>query len=197
GPGQAFNSLVSVVEAALTLGGFLAALLVVSPVMAAVLLVATIPGIFAEASIARQRAGMLLGTSHAWRRRYFYATLLSSLEAAKEIRLFGLGSFFRTRMLEELDVIHRSGERVDRRQAVSLSVPSGRAVALVGRNGAGKSTLVKLMCRFYDPDRGRILWDGVDLRDLDPGELRVRISAVFQDYMTYELTARENIAVGD
>ena len=44
-----------------------------------------------------------------------------------------------------------------------------KAIALVGHNGAGKSTVVKLLCRFYDPDRGRILWDGTDLRDFDPG----------------------------
>jgi ATP-binding cassette subfamily B protein len=82
-------------------------------------------------------------------------------------------------------------------RGVSFFVPCGQAVALVGRNGAGKTTLVKLMCRFYDPDRGRILWDGVDVRDMDLAQLRDRISAVFQDYMVYELSARENIAVGD
>ena len=76
-------------------------------------------------------------------------------------------------------------------------VPHGQAVALVGRNGAGKSTLVKLLCRLYDPDRGRILWDGVDLRDLDLAGLRDRISVVFQDYMNYELSAADNIEVGD
>ena len=67
----------------------------------------------------------------------------------------------------------------------------------MGENGSGKSTLVKLLCRFYDPDRGSIRWDGTDLRDLDLDALRDRISAVFQDYMTYELSAAENIAVGD
>jgi ATP-binding cassette, subfamily B, bacterial len=311
GPGQTFSSAVSVVQSALTVTGFLAALLVLSPVMAVVLLVATIPGIFAEVGIARRRAAMLEGISHSARRQYFYANLLSSLAAAKEIRLFGLGPFFRRRMLNELRVIQQSGQRVDRRQAVvyvllaalsaivagvglwwavssashgrltvgdvsmfvaalgaasaaltgivsnaamayqavltfrsyisvvsegpdlprpadpvparplrrgiefedvwfrygpdrpwvlrgvSFTVPCGQAAALVGRNGAGKSTLVKLMCRFYDPERGRILWDGVDLRDLDLAGLRDRISAVFQDYMSYELSARENILVGD
>jgi ATP-binding cassette subfamily B protein len=68
---------------------------------------------------------------------------------------------------------------------------------LVGLNGAGKSTLVKLLCRFYDPDRGRILWDGTDLREIDPAELRERLSVVFQDYATYDLTAAENIGMGD
>ena len=82
-------------------------------------------------------------------------------------------------------------------RGVSMFLPPGEAIALVGHNGAGKSTVVKLLCRFYDPDRGRILWDGTDLRDFDPGELRDRMSVVFQDYMTYELSAAENIAVGD
>ena len=68
---------------------------------------------------------------------------------------------------------------------------------MVGANGAGKSTLVKLLCRFYDPDRGEILWDGVDLRDVPPDELRRRISAVFQDHVAYDLSAAENVAIGD
>jgi ABC-type sugar transport system ATPase subunit len=76
-------------------------------------------------------------------------------------------------------------------------IPRGSAVALVGLNGAGKSTLVKLLCRFYDPDRGAILWDGEDLRTLSVESLRERISAVFQDYMTYDLTAAENTGLGD
>ena len=311
GPSQVFAGVTGVIQSALTVTGFLAALLAFSPVMALVVVVAMIPGIFAEMSIASRRAAMLRGISHAERRQYFYANLLTSHAAAKELRLFGLGTFFRRRMLDELRIIHRAGQRVDRRQAVaysalaalgavvaggglwwavsaaargrltvgdvamfvaalaaastalgtivsnaaigyqavltfqsyteivtagpdlavpadpvparplrsgiefdnvwfrygphcpwalrgvSLVIPHGQAVALVGRNGAGKSTLVKLMCRFYDPDQGRILWDGVDLRDIDLPGLRDRISAVFQDYMSYELSARENIAVGD
>ncbi|MGW4685615.1 ABC transporter ATP-binding protein [Streptomyces sp. NPDC004244] len=82
-------------------------------------------------------------------------------------------------------------------RGVSFTIPFGRAVALVGLNGAGKSTLVKLLCRFYDPTEGRILWDGVDLRDVDPGDLRERLGAVFQDFMHYDLTAHESIALGD
>jgi ATP-binding cassette subfamily B protein len=82
-------------------------------------------------------------------------------------------------------------------RGVSLTIPAGSAVGLVGGNGAGKSTLVKLLCRFYDPDRGAIMWDGVDLRDLDIAALRARIGTLFQDYMCYDLTAAENIAVGD
>ncbi|MFI0944306.1 ABC transporter ATP-binding protein [Streptomyces sp. NPDC021020] len=80
---------------------------------------------------------------------------------------------------------------------LDLTVPAGRSVALVGLNGAGKSTLVKLMCRLYEPVRGRITWDGTDIRDLDPALLRRRMGAVFQDFMCYDLTARENIALGN
>jgi ATP-binding cassette, subfamily B, bacterial len=82
-------------------------------------------------------------------------------------------------------------------RGLNLTIPHGQAVGLVGRNGAGKSTVVKLLCRFYDPEQGAVLWDGVDLRELPIAELRARIGAVFQDYMTYDLTAAENIAVGD
>jgi ATP-binding cassette subfamily B protein len=80
---------------------------------------------------------------------------------------------------------------------LDLTIRHGSATALVGLNGAGKSTVVKLLCRLYDPDRGAILFDGVDLRDVAIEELRERIGAVFQDYMEYELTAAENVAVGD
>ncbi|WP_116101058.1 ABC transporter ATP-binding protein [Amycolatopsis thermalba] len=79
---------------------------------------------------------------------------------------------------------------------VSFEIRPGETVAVVGRNGAGKSTLIKLLCRLYDPTEGRILLDGVDLREFDPDELRARISAVFQDYVTYQGTAAENIGLG-
>ncbi|MEV4659925.1 ABC transporter ATP-binding protein [Micromonospora sp. NPDC049301] len=82
-------------------------------------------------------------------------------------------------------------------RGVDLHLPAGSTTALVGLNGAGKSTLVKLLCRFYDPERGSIRWDGVDLRELDPGALRERLGAVFQDFMPYDLSAAENIALGD
>ncbi|WP_310739007.1 ABC transporter ATP-binding protein [Microbispora sp. H10830] len=82
-------------------------------------------------------------------------------------------------------------------RGVSLTIPYGSAVAIAGRNGAGKSTVVKLLCRMYDPERGSVLWDGIDLREMDPAELRARIGAVFQDYMEYDMTAAENIGLGD
>jgi ATP-binding cassette subfamily B protein len=78
-----------------------------------------------------------------------------------------------------------------------LVIPKGKVVALVGHNGAGKSTLIKLLCRFYDPDNGRILLDGVDLRFLDHLALRKRIAVLFQDPVRYHASVRENIAFGD
>jgi ATP-binding cassette subfamily B protein len=311
GPGQVVSGGIVVLGSALTLGGFLVTLAVLSPLMTAVVLAAAVPALYLERGIARRQAALITGISHAQRRQFFYAHLMMSLAAAKEIRLFGLGGFLHGRMLGELREVQRAGERVDRRvlaanvglaaisaavaaggmlwavlaaaagrltigdvsifvvalgsvasalamiisggatayrallmfasfravlaaepdlavrpdpvpatalrrgieiddvwfrygpdepwilRGVSCFIPHGQAVALVGRNGAGKSTLVKLLCRLYDPDRGRILWDGVDLRDLDLAGFRDRISVVFQDYMSYELSAGENIAVGD
>ena len=78
----------------------------------------------------------------------------------------------------------------------NLEIPAGKVVALVGRNGAGKTTLIKLLCRFYDPDQGRILFDGKDLRELDPEALRQKITVLFQDPVRYQASARDNIAFG-
>jgi ATP-binding cassette subfamily B protein len=82
-------------------------------------------------------------------------------------------------------------------RGLSLTLVRGCTTALVGLNGAGKTTLVKLLCRFYDPTHGSILWDGIDLRELPVDEVRQRLSVLFQDYMTWDLTARENIALSD
>ncbi|RII28230.1 MAG: multidrug ABC transporter ATP-binding protein [Geobacter sp.] len=79
----------------------------------------------------------------------------------------------------------------------SLTLPSGKATAIVGHNGAGKSTLIKLLCRFYDPQEGAILLDSVDLRELDISELRRQITVLFQEPVRYHTTAAENIAMGD
>nr|CTQ89404.1 ABC transporter, ATP-binding/permease protein [Kibdelosporangium sp. MJ126-NF4] len=80
---------------------------------------------------------------------------------------------------------------------VSFDLRPGETIAVVGKNGAGKSTLFKLLCRLYDPTGGRILLDGVDIRTLDPDDLQRRISAVFQDHVSYQATAAENIGLGD
>jgi ATP-binding cassette subfamily B protein len=84
------------------------------------------------------------------------------------------------RILDQLDFRFESGERI----------------ALIGENGQGKTTLVKLLTRLYDPTSGRILLDGVDLREYSIEDLQSQIGVIFQDFMRYEMTARENIAVG-
>jgi ATP-binding cassette subfamily B protein len=307
----ATTGLFSVVRSFITLVSLLGALYVLSPVMAVVLVGATIPALMAQVLLSRQQAGMQLTLSPTNRRYLFYRDLITDVRAAKETRLFGLGSFLQTRLLTALDRIHDGERRLDRRVAyvqsglallsgvvagagliwalraaaegrltvgdvsafvaavggvqgalavliggvagiheallmfdhhqrviglpadlptttgtrrlasarsgievrdvwfryhedhpwvlrgTSMTIPAGRSVALVGLNGAGKSTLIKLLCRFYDPTRGAILWDGVDIRDLPVDELRRRMGVLFQDFMTYDLTAAENIGLGD
>ena len=75
-----------------------------------------------------------------------------------------------------------------------LTIPAGTSLAIVGQNGAGKTTLAKLLCRLYDPQSGRIEVDGVDLRDLDLDAWRARVTAVFQDFIRFELPLRDNVA---
>ncbi|MBT2228398.1 ABC transporter ATP-binding protein [Nonomuraea sp. NEAU-A123] len=298
-------------QALITLSGFVVTLFAVSPLMVAVIVVAALPSVRIQLMLSRERAEVMWKMTPAMRRQVFFGDLLTRPEAAKEVRLFGLGDYLRTRMLDEVSGINHAERDVDRRtlrsqgmmallgsvvaaggllwailsaasggisvgdvtvfvaavagvqmaltaivsqwadahnallmfghytavaeaepdlpvpsdptplpdlrdgielrdvwfryseehpwilRGVDLFIPSGRTVALVGVNGAGKSTLVKLLCRLYDPVRGEIRWDGVDLRDASPDELRGRIGAVFQDYMDYDLTAAENIMLGD
>ncbi|GAA3647335.1 ABC transporter ATP-binding protein [Lentzea roselyniae] len=311
GPGQLVDDGLGAVQAAVTAGGFLGTLVVLNAGMAVIVLLAAVPALIAHLRLSRARAEVLWSITPAERREVFYAELLSSLDAAKELRLLGLGDLFRRRMLVELTAAHAVVEGQDRRDArvrgllagltalvsaaglvwsvwlaaagslsigdvamfvaavagvqsasqslvhnlasahhsvllfhhyreiesepadlpvaavpqpvpplrhgielrnvwfryaddqpwvlcgVNLTIPHGSAFALVGLNGAGKSTIVKLLCRFYDPCRGAILWDGVDLRSFSPEDLRAHIGAVFQDYMRYDLSAAENIGVGD
>ncbi len=82
-------------------------------------------------------------------------------------------------------------------QDISLTLRPGEMIALVGENGSGKTTLIKLLCRLYDPTEGRITLDGIDLRAFETTALRQQISVIFQDYVKYQLTARENIHFGN
>jgi ATP-binding cassette subfamily B protein len=80
---------------------------------------------------------------------------------------------------------------------VSLRLPAGAVVALVGENGAGKSTLVKLLCKLYEPDEGRVLVDGVPLARMPADGWRDRLAGAFQDFFRFELQARHSVGVGD
>jgi ATP-binding cassette subfamily B protein len=79
---------------------------------------------------------------------------------------------------------------------VSFRIEPGETIAVVGHNGAGKTTLVKLLARLYDPQEGEVLIDGHNVKEYDPAELHDQFGVLFQDYATYQLTARENIGVG-
>ncbi len=80
---------------------------------------------------------------------------------------------------------------------VNLELKPGSVVAIVGENGAGKSTLVKLLCRMYQPDEGRILVDGVDLARIGAEEWRSRLAGAFQDFFRFEFRARSSVGIGD
>jgi ATP-binding cassette, subfamily B, bacterial len=311
GPVIILDAVVGGFQAVLTISAFIVTLITLSPLMAAVVLVGALPGVYAELTLSRRRATMMMGISPTERRELFYTQLMTDLEAAKEIRLLGLGRLLRLRMLTELRKANAERRLVDRRdlvlqgllgaigaaiagagliwavvaasndrlsigdisvfvaavagvqgallaligrlgkahnalllfahfrlvvsegpglpepvqpvavpdlrhgiefrdvwfrysddhpwvlRGVDLFIPFGQSLALVGHNGAGKSTLVKLLCRFYDPTAGAVLWDGIDLRELDVTDLRRHLGAVFQDFMCYELSAAENIAFGE
>jgi len=313
GPADVLDSASATVRSAVALAGMVAVVTSISADVAAVLLCSAVPALIAQIELSRRRAGMAWRVSPAERRELFYTELLTSLSAAKELRLFSAGRLFHRRMLDELFTGNAERHRLDRAElrtqgllaalsavlaggalmwtllnsargrlsvgdagavivamaglesalaaavssvalgyhasllldhylalvatpcdvdstpevgraasepvhrgielrdvwfrygdglpwvlrGVSVTLPYGHAVALVGENGSGKSTLVKLLCRFYEPTRGSIRWDGTDIRDLPPAALRGRIAAVFQDFMCYELTAAENVAIGD
>jgi ATP-binding cassette subfamily B protein len=98
-------------------------------------------------------------------------------------------------VFEDVGFIYPGAERWAVRH-LSFRLNAGEVVALVGENGAGKTTLVKLLTRLYDPDEGRILLDGHDLRDYDLDALRGNMGVIFQDFVRYNFTAADNIAVG-
>ncbi|HUR77613.1 MAG TPA: ABC transporter ATP-binding protein [Acidimicrobiales bacterium] len=104
------------------------------------------------------------------------------------------------RLLEGINLEHVSftypGTEVAVLDDVTVQLPAGAVVAVVGENGAGKTTLVKLLCRLYDPTAGRITADGVDLARIEPTEWRATASGGFQDFARFEFVARESVGVG-
>ncbi len=99
-------------------------------------------------------------------------------------------------VFEDVSFQYPTGERVVLHH-IDLAIAPGQKIALVGENGSGKTTLIKLLCRLYDPTEGRVTLDGVDLREFDLVDLRREVSVIFQDYAKYNLTAEENIWLGD
>ncbi|MCY4142097.1 MAG: ABC transporter ATP-binding protein [Gammaproteobacteria bacterium] len=89
------------------------------------------------------------------------------------------------------------GTTIEILKDVSFSIPVGTKLAIVGENGAGKTTLIKLLVRFYDPTSGSIALDRTDYRDYDLSDIRANVSAVFQDFVRYQISASDNIGVGN
>jgi ATP-binding cassette, subfamily B, bacterial len=295
----------------IVLVSLVATLWLLNPVMAVVVMAAGIPVLLAQVWISRKRVGARVRMTPDLRRQVFYSSLIMDTQAAKEVRLLGLGELLRGRLRDGITSVHATNRQVDRTtlvlqgalallgatvsgaglvwvigvagtrqlgvgdvsafiaavagvqsaitglvsqltalaqallvfshhgdvselpndlpvvarprslpplrqgielrdiwfryeeglpwvlRGVSLTIPAGCSLGLVGANGAGKSTLVKLLCRFYDPTRGSILWDGIDLREVLPGELRQRLGVLFQDFMKYDFTASDNVGLGD
>ncbi len=144
--------------------------------------------------------GLLGGLSSMYENTLYLNTLFELLAFTPIIRAPEqpvLVSRHFTRGIEFRDVSYTyPGREEPALDGVSFTIAPGETVALVGRNGAGKTTIVKLLTRLYDPDSGQILIDGVDIREYDPAALRHEIGVIFQDYVTYFLSARENIGVG-
>ncbi|TDE27160.1 ABC transporter ATP-binding protein [Nonomuraea mesophila] len=298
------------IRSSITLLGMLGSLLVISPVLTGIVLLTGVPALAAQLRMSRRRASLMWEIGPMERRQMFYGSLLGTVEAAKEIRLFNSGRFLRGRMMTELQNANAAHHRMDLKElavegaltlmgaavaggglvwaviaarsgalsvgdvslliaavaavqgalsnlvggiaslhqdllmfghyvavtraepdlpvpadprplprlehgirfsdvwfrysdrhpwilrGVNLFIPAGTAVAVVGLNGAGKSTLVKLLCRFYDPQRGSITWDGVDIRLVRPEDLRHRLTGLFQDHMTYDMSAADNVSIG-
>ncbi len=99
-------------------------------------------------------------------------------------------------VFEDVGFQYQHSERWANRH-LNFTLPPGQKLALVGENGAGKTTLVKLLARLYDPTEGRILLDGIDLREYDINDLRFNLGIIFQDSIRYQMTLSQNIAIGN
>ena len=155
----------------------------------------------AASSVQGSIQGLLSGFSGMYEHNLYLSNLYDLLDAPVRIRRpqhpRPLPSPLRGQIDFEGVSFSYGGAGAQALRNVSFRIEPGETIAVVGRNGAGKTTLIKLLCRLYDPSAGRILLDGVDIRELDPAELRAVIGAMFQDYVTYQATASENIGLGD
>jgi ATP-binding cassette subfamily B protein len=155
----------------------------------------------AASSVQSSIQGLLSGFSSMYESNLYLSTLYSLLDKEPGIRPpenpRPLPSPLRGDVAFEHVSFRYPNAETPALEDVSFRIPPGETIAVVGRNGAGKTTLIKLLCRLYDPTEGRILLDGIDIREFDPRELRAAISAMFQDYVTYQATASENVGLGD
>lgn len=194
------------------LSGFVAQIIGIAGVfgVCSLLVVRTIDGLLTIGDLviclqAVQRAsgyleGLGQSVSSLYESNLFLATLDEFLGLQSRLRTSAAPQAFPRPIVEGLVFEHVSfqyphEERVAIRD-FTFSVKPGEHVAFVGANGAGKTTLVKLLCRLYDPSGGRITIDGADLRDYPIADVRGAVSGVFQDFVKFQLSAKDNIALG-
>jgi ATP-binding cassette subfamily B protein len=157
--------------------------------------------LFTQAAVSIQNnfQGVLTGLSSIYEHQLYLKTLFDLLESQPAVRKPEQPVPMRRPFQQGIEFRHVShiyeGTGQPALRDVSFTIQPGETVAIVGRNGAGKTTLVKLIARLYDPAEGQVLIDGHDLREYDPDDLRHEIGIIFQDYVTYQLTARENIGL--
>lgn len=311
GPTQLLHIFTSFMSSIVTIISFMGVLISVNPFSAGLVILATLPQFYIQIRMGKQRLGLAFQKTPKERLAFYYGNVLSSVQFAKELRLFNLASFF-IQKHRQLSIDIQNSERQQQKselcwqgklsviadivamgaftavviqaingnfsignvalynnavinvqgalsgifvalanvnegalffqrftdllaipqpihipstpqtiqplvsciefknvsyrysdnhpwvlQNVNLKLPAGKCLALVGLNGAGKTTLAKLLSRLYDPTEGQILWDGVDLRNIDPIQLRSHIGVIFQDFVKFDMTAHDNIAIGD
>ena len=308
---QILPALTEFVQNLVILASFLGVLVSLNLFLANLVFLAALPRFLTQLKLGQQRFDLSFDLSPLERRKFYYSFLLANAQAAKEVRLFGLGQYFLDRLLKLYEQTHRAERRQQQRELrwelclsslssvvatgafivvifnafsgrlsvgdivlyvgavssvqdalahsvgaiasmgegvlfysqfqkllslpsdlpihptprpvpplsselelrhisfrysddlpwilrdVNLKISAGQCLALVGLNGAGKTTLIKLLMRLYDPCAGQILWNGIDIREFDPEEYRQQIGIIFQDYMRYDLSVRENIGLGD
>ena len=155
----------------------------------------------AAQSVQSSIQGILSGFSSMYENNLYLSNLYELLETPLRIQAVEnprpLPSPLRGEIVFDHVTFNYPGSGAQALRDVSFRIAPGETLAVVGRNGAGKTTLIKLLCRLYDPTGGRILLDGADIRELDPDRLRAVIGAMFQDYVTYQATAAENIGLGE
>jgi ATP-binding cassette, subfamily B, bacterial len=308
---QTLHVFTELIQSLVTLLSFVGVLFSFNLFLANLVLFAAFPQLLVQLKLGQQRFGLAFELSPVERRKFYYSFLLAGVQAAKEVRLFGLGQYFLHKLLKLYKQVHQAERKQQQRELrwelglsifssvvasiafimvvlaafgrkltlgditlyvsavssvqdalsqfisgvaginesilfhsyfqdllalppalpiqpttqlvpklssglelrhvsfryseqqpwilrdVNLKIPAGSCLALVGLNGAGKTTLVKLLTRLYDPSEGQILWDGIDIREFQPSEYRQRIGTIFQDFMRYDLTVRENIGLGN
>ncbi len=166
------------------------------------LLIGTLTFVLASIGDLRQAlSGLFSNIGHQYQDSLFVSDMFRLLELETAVKQPANGMILAPKKTPEIIFENVSFAYPDTKKCVlknfSMKISPGEKIALVGVNGAGKTTLVKLLCRFYDPDKGRILIDGRDLKEVDIESWYSKIGALFQDYAKYHILVKEAIALGN